>query len=72
MAECGKPGPAPDGTGKAQPRCAACGRPVVPEFRPFCSRRCADADLGRWLTGEYRIPGPAQEEADPRDEEDAP
>ncbi len=70
MAERGKPGPGPDGTGKAKSRCAICGRPVVAEFRPFCSRRCADADLGRWLTGEYRIPGPAQEEADPEGDED--
>ena len=27
------------------------------EFRPFCSKRCADVDLGRWLTGAYVIPG---------------
>jgi hypothetical protein len=26
-------------------------------MRPFCSRRCADVDLGRWLTGHYRVPG---------------
>ena len=49
-------------TGKADAPCAVCGRPVLAQFRPFCSRRCADIDLGRWLTGEYRIPGPAQEE----------
>ena len=60
--ESGKPG-------KAEPRCAVCGRPIVKEFRPFCSRRCADADLGRWLTGEYLIPGPALEEAETEDDE---
>ncbi len=38
--------------------CPICGRPPVPERRPFCSVRCADADLGRWLAGGYRIPGP--------------
>lgn len=27
------------------------------EFRPFCSRRCADVDLGRWITGHYVVPG---------------
>jgi endogenous inhibitor of DNA gyrase (YacG/DUF329 family) len=38
--------------------CAHCGRnPVAPEWRPFCSERCKLADLGRWLSGEYRIPG---------------
>jgi len=37
-------------------KCPICGAPTVPEARPFCSRRCADRDLGRWLTGGYRIP----------------
>ena len=35
--------------------CPQCGRLAVDRFRPFCSRRCVDVDLGRWLTGEYRI-----------------
>ncbi|MDP6788364.1 MAG: DNA gyrase inhibitor YacG [Rhodospirillales bacterium] len=35
--------------------CPQCGRPAVDRFRPFCSGRCANADLGRWLSGEYRI-----------------
>ena len=35
--------------------CPLCKRPAVDRFRPFCSRRCADADLGRWLKGDYRI-----------------
>jgi endogenous inhibitor of DNA gyrase (YacG/DUF329 family) len=29
---------------------------VVAEFKPFCSKRCADIDLGRWLKGGYAIP----------------
>ncbi|MCW8834801.1 MAG: DNA gyrase inhibitor YacG [Rhodospirillales bacterium] len=37
-------------------RCPNCGKPVVQAFRPFCSKRCADVDLGRWLGGHYRIP----------------
>jgi endogenous inhibitor of DNA gyrase (YacG/DUF329 family) len=32
---------------------------MVARFRPFCSRRCADIDLGRWFKGDYVIPGPA-------------
>lgn len=36
-------------------RCPICGKPQNPEFRPFCSKRCADIDLGRWLGGNYRI-----------------
>ncbi len=37
-------------------RCPICGAPASPAVRPFCSRRCADLDLGRWLKGQYRIP----------------
>ena len=51
-----------------KPRCPICNRPGIAEFRPFCSRRCADADLSRWLTGDYRIPGPVAEE--PVEDED--
>lgn len=36
--------------------CPICGRPAAPRFQPFCSRRCADIDLGRWLGEAYRIP----------------
>ena len=36
--------------------CPVCGRPAVLRFRPFCSARCADVDLGRWLSGQYRVP----------------
>ena len=27
------------------------------EYRPFCSRKCADIDLSRWLEGRYVVPG---------------
>jgi endogenous inhibitor of DNA gyrase (YacG/DUF329 family) len=37
--------------------CAICGRPRDPKYDPFCSRRCADVDLHRWLKGTYVIPG---------------
>ncbi len=37
-------------------KCPICGKPAVPEHRPFCSGRCADIDLGRWLNEEYRVP----------------
>jgi len=36
--------------------CPICKRPTVEAWKPFCSRRCADVDLGRWLTGGYAIP----------------
>ena len=45
-------------------RCPECGRQTVEEFRPFCSKRCADLDLGRWFDGDYRIPVAEDPEAD--------
>jgi endogenous inhibitor of DNA gyrase (YacG/DUF329 family) len=45
-------------------RCPICGKPAVAEFRAFCSRRCADVDLNRWLTGVYVVPGKKEEEED--------
>lgn len=48
-----------------KPLCARCRKhPAIPEYRPFCSKRCADADLGQWLTGSYVIPGASAEQAD--------
>jgi endogenous inhibitor of DNA gyrase (YacG/DUF329 family) len=44
--------------------CPICGKPVVARFKPFCSARCADIDLGRWLKGSYVIPGEPVEEAE--------
>ena len=49
-------------------KCPICGKPTVQEFRPFCSRRCADVDLNRWLTGSYVSPARDDEpvaDADP-------
>jgi len=40
--------------------CPTCGKPVEWKenpFRPFCSERCQLVDLGRWVEGEYRVPG---------------
>lgn len=52
----------------AGPRlCPICGKPTAPRHQPFCSGRCADIDLGRWLKGNYRVP--TEEPADdPSDE----
>ena len=38
-------------------KCPLCGKPSRDAYRPFCSKRCADLDLGRWLGERYRIPG---------------
>lgn len=40
----------------ARRRCPICKAPTVHRFRPFCSQRCADIDLGRWVKGIYRVP----------------
>ena len=50
-------------------KCPVCERAVTEEFKPFCSKRCADTDLVRWLKGAYAIPGervePEETDADP-------
>jgi endogenous inhibitor of DNA gyrase (YacG/DUF329 family) len=38
------------------PKCAICGKPVEAAYRPFCSARCKQVDLNRWLTESYRVP----------------
>ena len=35
--------------------CPICGKQSVFEYRPFCSKRCADVDLNRWMSGVYRV-----------------
>ena len=59
----------------AQPPCPICKKPADEKFRPFCSKRCADIDLGAWFSGRYAIPGEAAEPEDlasarPRSDED--
>lgn len=41
--------------------CPICQKPTDPAYRPFCSRRCADVDLARWLREDYRVPVPLTE-----------
>ena len=51
--------------------CPICGKPAADKFRPFCSKRCADVDLNRWLSGGYVIAGKDEDDEDgakPRDE----
>ncbi|WOI56840.1 DNA gyrase inhibitor YacG [Palleronia sp. LCG004] len=42
--------------------CPICKSETVPAYRPFCSSRCADIDLGKWLTGRYAVPVEADDE----------
>jgi endogenous inhibitor of DNA gyrase (YacG/DUF329 family) len=41
--------------------CPICGQTSVQNFHPFCSARCADVDLNRWLNGSYAIPARDEE-----------
>ena len=45
--------------------CPICGKPTEPAMRPFCSKRCADVDLAKWLGGGYSLPS---EDLDEREE----
>lgn len=44
--------------------CPICARDADPKYKPFCSRRCADIDLGKWLNGSYAIPAVVTDEDD--------
>ena len=64
-----------EATPAASPRCPICAKPMLDRYRPFCSKRCADVDLHRWLTGAYAIPlaegdAPSAAEGDEVDIED--
>lgn len=48
---------------KAVP-CPICGKAMDVAFKPFCSKRCSDIDLNRWLTGVYAVPVKDDEDED--------
>jgi endogenous inhibitor of DNA gyrase (YacG/DUF329 family) len=50
-------------------KCPICGQPSTRETYPFCSRRCADIDLNRWLSGRYVIPAAEEDEPESSDED---
>ena len=40
-------------------KCPTCKKPTTKDgnkLYPFCCERCSMADLGRWLSEEYRVP----------------
>jgi endogenous inhibitor of DNA gyrase (YacG/DUF329 family) len=57
------PGNASSEPDTAKP-CPICGKPSAKESRPFCSDRCRDVDLNRWLSGSYAIPARPDEDDD--------
>ncbi|MDG1470581.1 MAG: DNA gyrase inhibitor YacG [Ascidiaceihabitans sp.] len=44
--------------------CPICARDTDAKFRPFCSKRCADVDLARWVNGSYAVPSEREGEID--------
>ncbi len=54
----------PDSVGLTGRPCPICTKPGTLEYRPFCSKRCADVDLNRWLSGSYAIPVTEEEDED--------
>jgi hypothetical protein len=62
----------PSRAGGRTERCPICGGAAAARYRPFCSKRCAELDLGRWFDERYRVP--SEEPADPGElpQEDAP
>jgi len=55
---------APEPTNTRPARCPICPKAAVEAYRPFCSKRCADIDLGKWFTGSYAIAGRVEDEGD--------
>ncbi len=51
--------------------CPICRKETVPQYRPFCSKRCADIDLAHWLRGDYRIPAESVDEHTDKSDEGA-
>jgi endogenous inhibitor of DNA gyrase (YacG/DUF329 family) len=47
--------------------CPICKKPSVEAHKPFCSKRCAEVDLGRWLTEGYALPAPPETDEDEED-----
>ncbi|THD37311.1 MAG: DNA gyrase inhibitor YacG [Sphingomonas sp.] len=52
--------------------CPLCGKPTMPEHKPFCSRGCKDRDLLKWLGEGYAIPGAPVDPEAPRPTLDTP
>jgi endogenous inhibitor of DNA gyrase (YacG/DUF329 family) len=64
------------GEGKVTPLrpprpCPECGKPSARATYPFCSQRCKDIDLNRWLSGSYAIPA-TEDDEDPEGSDGAP
>jgi endogenous inhibitor of DNA gyrase (YacG/DUF329 family) len=54
----------PDTPRRVGKRCPICSKPAAETSTPFCSERCRDVDLNRWLSGSYALPGRPLEDDD--------
>ena len=65
------PGAPTDKVTPLRPRrpCPECGRPSARETYPFCSTRCKNVDLNRWLSGAYVLPGREEEPSGPESDD---
>ena len=57
--------PASTAQGRPAKPCPICGKPQAAAHKPFCSERCRDVDLNRWLSVSYAIPARDGDEEDP-------
>lgn len=49
--------------------CPICKKDTAKTYRPFCSKRCADIDLSKWMTGSYAVPSQDREDDEDLDRE---
>jgi uncharacterized protein len=58
------------GEARKDRQCPICGKPADEKHLPFCSKRCAQVDLNRWLSGVYAIPGASQADGNEGEDRD--
>ena len=54
---------------RTKSKCPMCGKPSVADYRPFCSKRCADLDLSNWFQGNYAVPTDEEPDEYPREDD---
>lgn len=56
----------------AAAKCPICRKPALADYRPFCSKRCANVDLSRWLGEVYTVPAAETDDQETWSEEPQP
>lgn len=70
MADTPRDAPPEDAPRRGPRPCPICNKMSLPEFHPFCSKRCADVDLSRWFKGVYAVPAPETEQERPAEDDE--